>query len=284
MTFDAQERSTQDGRPIALYRLDWGRTSWFYTSADRSFDREEEVNGEVRLVRYEAKAIKDSGMVQGSSAQNDFTVSGPSDLPIVRLFRGTPPSQRIVLTVRRQHFGEADAPIYWKGLVYNVKRPPSEACCDIIGRPISASLDRTGLRLSWSRECPHFLYDNGCRVNPNAFRVNGTLEAFAGNSMTVTLAEEKPAGWFRGGYIEWTASDEGTIERRFIEDHVSEGGSTAELVIFGLVDFVEVGAEVALFPGCNRTPEECSEKFNNIDNYGGFWHMPTESPFVNPIW
>lgn len=283
MSFNSQEISTQDGNLTTLYLLEWGETQWRYTSADRPIQREEEVGGDIVTVTYEPRAVKDNGMVQGSSSQNDFTLDGPSDLPIVRLFRGSPPSATIWLTVRRIHDDPQDAPIYWKGTVTNLKRP-SDAKCQVIGQPLSAGMKgKTGLRLCWTRECPHFLYDPGCKVDPADFAQPGTLVSFNGTAMVITLDTPQDAGWFRGGYVEWQASDEGTIERRMIEDDSVAGGNTT-LAIFGLVDFIEIGDTVTCYPGCNRTPPVCDAKFNNIDNYGGFKDMPGASPFVKPIW
>lgn len=39
----------------------------------------------------------------------------------------------------------------------------------IICRTLLHSFLRTGLRLSWTRGCPHMLYDSECRVNPADF-------------------------------------------------------------------------------------------------------------------
>lgn len=292
MSFASQEISTQDGRPATLYRIDWGETHWYYTSADQEITRLEEVDGVDDVeVTYEPRALSDSGMTQGASTQNDFTIDGPSDLPIVALFRGSPPSGTLWLTVRRVHDDAQDAPIYWKGNITNLKRP-SLAKCQIIGQPLSAKLKTTGLRLCWTRECPHFLYGPGCYVNPADYEVEGTVLSFAGTTMIVTMADFQESGWFRGGFISWEANGPGTLQRRMIEDDVHEdavaggGGHPERLVlqIMGLVDLIEIGDTVKLYPGCNRTPTICDGKFDNIANYGGFDKMPGASPFVSAIW
>lgn len=271
MTFNTAEISTQDGQPIALYLLEWGETEWAYTSADRDITYGVNRKGEPRV--YLAKAVSDNGMVQGGSAQNDFTMDIPSDLPICALFRGTPPSETIWLTVRRKHASEPDAPIYWTGTVTNVKgRDPASG--QIIGKPLTASFKRTGLRLCWTRECPHFLYDDGCKVNKEAFRVDATITAKTGVTITVNADGGKPDGWFTGGIVEWEANEDGTIERRMIEKHVGN-----VMTIFGLADRMDVGLAVALYPGCDRSPTTCRDKFNNLPNYGGFDFMPGETPF-----
>lgn len=265
MSFNDAEISTQDGRPVALYLLEWGETVWAYTSADRDIN----YGG----IDYIAVAVSDNGMVQGGSSANDFTLDCPSNLPVVDLFRGTPPSNSIWLTVRRKHMDEADAPIYWNGTVTNVKRlGPADA--QIIGKPLTASFKRTGLRLCWTRECPHFLYDPGCKADPEDFRTDAEITDMTGNSITLDTTGGHVDGYFRGGYVEWEINDDGTIERRMIEDHAG-----TVLTIFGLTDGMEIGDAVAIFPGCDRTPGTCQSKFANLPNYGGFDFMPGQTPF-----
>jgi uncharacterized phage protein (TIGR02218 family) len=275
MAFNDKEISTQDGRPVALYYMRWGSTEWAYTSADRDITYGVDLQGQPLV--YKAKAMTDSGMTQGSSSQNDFEITAPSDLPIVALFRGTPPSETITLVIRRMHYGEPDAPIYWKGSITNLKRP-RPAAVTIIGRPISASLKRTGLRLCWTRECPHFLYDVDCRVNPADFESTGEITAITPTSFTASI-EDAEDHYYRGGYVSWIASAEGTVERRMIEDQVA-----GDITILGLTDGLLVGTEIKLYPGCDRLPTTCNNKFNNIDNYGGFDKMPGDTPFGKAIW
>lgn len=286
VSYNEIEVSTQDGRAAALYLFEWGETQWRYTSADRPITVRELVKGAMTDVTYEPRALKDNGMRQGVSSQNDFQIDGPADLPLVRLYRGSAPTESIWLTVRRLHVDDPlrETPIYWKGLVWNVKTP-TVARSVIIGKPLTATLKRSGLRLCWTRECPHFLYDTACKVNPANYAVEGTVVGLSANSIAVVLAEAKDDSWFRGGFVSWTASDEGTKERRMIEADLldAEAGETV-LTIIGIVDFLAVGDTVTLYPGCDRTPETCSGKFNNMDNYGGFNAMPGVSPFVGPIW
>ena len=123
MTFVDREISSDDSQPVGLYKLEWGPTVWAYTSAEREIVRQEtDGQGVVREVRYQPVSISDSGMTQGGSAANDFTVDIQADVPIVDLFRSTPPSESIWLTVRRKHVGEEEALVSWIGTVANVTR------------------------------------------------------------------------------------------------------------------------------------------------------------------
>lgn len=265
MSFNSAEISNSDGRPIALYLFEWGETVWAYTSADRDIT--------YAGVEYLSRAVSDKGMVQGGSSQNDFTMDCPANLPIVDAFRGTPPNETIWFTVRRMHYGEADAPIYWNGTVTNVKRL-GMVDAQVLGQPLTASFKRTGLRLCWTRECPHFLYDPGCKANPEAFRVDATIVSKTGTTVTVNAVGGQADGYFTGGFASWAINDDGTTERRMIESHA---GLT--LTIFGITDGMDVGDVLALYPGCDRTPPTCQGKFNNLANYGGYDFMPGQTPF-----
>ena len=269
MTFNAREISTDDGQPISLYLIEWGPTIYAYTSSDRPIT--------YAGVTYLPEAISDTGLTQGGSSQNDFTLDVPTSLPIVDLFRSTPPSEPIWLTARRLHVGDGEAPIFWIGTISNVKRGDL-ANSQVIGRPLMASFKRTGLRLAWTVGCPHFIYDKSCRVDPEAFVVNAVVATVTGTAITLTLPTGKPDDWFKGGFLSWPVTVEGTLERRMIETHT---GIT--LGIYGTTDRLTVGTNVKLYPGCSRTSETCETKFNNLANLGGFDFMPNKSPFKSQI-
>lgn len=430
--FDEQESSKSDGSPIRLYLLEWGNTRWRYTSADQKIERYEIEDGERVLVAYLPVPCNDEGMTQGGSSNNAFTLHVPGNLPVVDLFRSTPPTQSIWLTVRTLHapkpgepiepiisparrywrvffessfsnyyaaeeiifaaerngpnladnnngvanqsskysngyeatkafddndttiwhsggaggqwvsytfddpvsvaevryqsrsdypkqaprtgrveysedgvtwttffpfalgafangetkslgptlsMQEMDAPIYWIGTVGNIKRPdPAKAT--ILGRPITATFKRVGLRLCWTRGCPHALYDDECKVDPEDRRVNGTVFAAGGATVTVELAAPvADASAFVGGIFEWEADPTtGTKDSRTIEN-VSGSGDTLTLTIFGTADRIEADAVCSILPGCDLTPETCDGRFDNLANYGGFRQMAGKSPF-----
>lgn len=275
MAFDPIESSNDDGQPIALYTIAWGNDVWRYTSADRDIPRTELVDDVPTEVEYKAIAISDGGFRQGGSQQNDFTVTAPDTIEIAQYFLSTPPTGRITLTVRRVHVGDGDdeAPIYWIGQIGNIRRKGA-ATVEIIGRARGASNGQTGVRMSWGRRCPHFLYDGQCGVAKALFAVPVTITALTGNTITVSDPGHDQ-GWFDGGFFEWVATAAGTIDRRGIERSLS----TTELVIFGTTDRLEVGMDITLYPGCDLLPTTCNDKFDNLPNYGGFEFLSSESPF-----
>jgi len=272
MSFKLFEIGSQSGRPVSLYEFRWGNTRWRYTSSDREMTFGVDEDGITPKV-WTPVAIKDDGVTQGSSP-SEFTVSLPANLPIVGLYRSTPPAESIWLTVYRYHFGDAEAQTFWVGTVGNVKRL-SIAKAQVFGLPISGTLRRTGLRLCWEKQCPYMLYDQDCKVSKAAFAYDTTITALVGGKMSVAALGTWPGELYLGGFFEWEVNEDGTMDRRGIEGYDGALGFT----IFGSVDRLEVGSAVTMYIGCDLSPERCQNVFANLPNHGGFRFMPGKSPF-----
>lgn len=274
MTFDLFEISNNSGRPIHFYELRWGNTVWCYNSSDR--DIELTVGGETNT--YLAVPIGDEGITVGGPNPAELRINLADNLPVVSLFRGTPPSENVRVVVLRKHFDDPETTVFFAGKIDNLKRNGkglANLFCSI------GKQRRGGLRLTWSRTCPHVLYDGQCRAPQGAFEHHGTVAALTGNSFTLSAAPtlsgvpQTAAGYFDGGIVAWDADGLGTIEQRAIE----RGISATEFLIFGRSDGLEVGQAVKLYPGCDRLTQTCQTKFNNLVNYGGIPQMPGESPY-----
>lgn len=273
MTYEATEISTQDGAPVALYEFMWGSTFWRYTNADQA----QTITQDAASVTYEPIAISDDGVKQGGSANNDMTVRAPINIPLVDLFRGTPPADSIWLTIRRRHAdgGATEFFVHWIGTIRNVQKG-KQAQATIIGQALLASFNRSGLRLAWTRSCPHMLYDTECRVDPATFAHVAEITAIGTDgTITVDSAGGNVAPYFDGGYFTWEANADGTIDQRGIEESVTD----TQFRIFGSTDRLEVGLSITMYPGCDLSATTCNSKFSNLANFGGFEQMTGENPF-----
>jgi len=272
MAFDTLEISNHGGQPIHFYELRWGNTEWFYNSSPRDLDLT--LNGDTET--YLAAPIIDEGITVGGENPADLRINLAEDLPVVDLFRGTPPSENVRVTVIRKHHDDTESTVFFVGKVNNVKRDgkgKATLFCSI------GKQRRGGLRLTWSRTCPHVLYDRQCRLDRELFANAATISAISGNGFTVAVEPNPTVGYFDGGIIAWDADGMGTLEQRAIE----KGTSTTEFVIFGRADGLGVGQAVTLYPGCDRISSTCQDKFNNLENYGGITQMPGESPYDSNI-
>ncbi len=269
MSFNEFETSNNKGRPIALYEFRWGTVHWRYTSADV----EQEYGGNDFL----PVSIRDDGMTQGGSAENDFMVTVQSDVELVDLFADSPPTRPVWLTVRRKHADDPmdEAPVYWVGRVANVAREENAAEASIRGISIGKLLKSGGLRLTWGKNCPHCIYDSACKVDPNAHKYTVTVAETSGPYLTFLEPTVPVEGSFTGGYVEWDRGGSGVTELRGIEEMISD----TKVKVLGRLPGLEIGDSIDIFPGCDQTASTCGAGFDNLDNNGGFFFMPEKSPF-----
>lgn len=268
MTFDALERSVDAGQPIRLYEFAYGQGAWRYCSADRN------IVTATQTWLYVPGGITDGGIRQSGDASSDaLTIEGPSDLPVVQLFRALPPTNEVVVTVRSLHYGDAEARVTWVGSMAEAKRRGVDRV-EITCESLLASMSRGGLSLGWERSCPYATYDHNCLVNRELFKTSGTLLTVSGSTVEAAAFGAHPDGWFTGGFIEWVSAD-GVVERRFIQSHA---GPVLTLLLSG-THGLSVGLAVDAFAGDDRSAQTCLDKFNNLDNHGGIGSLPGSSPF-----
>ena len=265
MTFEARERSTQDGAPIEIFTFARDEQRWRYTSADRDVTLAPNVFLSRPLRRTEIESTNEK-------ARLGIKISAPRTLEVVDLYRVAPPSQAVTCIVQQYHEGDGELVTIWTGRVLGVEFAGA-AAAEIALEPIFTSIRRIGLRRLYQRQCPHVLYGAACKVNRATFRVDGTVSTIVGQVVSVAAASGQPAGWFAGGYIEFATAD-GATERRFVLEHTGVALTLASTA-FGL----SVGGAVSLFPGCDHSITTCTSKFSNAANYGGFPYFPLKNPF-----
>jgi uncharacterized phage protein (TIGR02218 family) len=275
MSTAERDISNFDGQPISLY--EFRRTTiptttgvpvttyYRYTNADQDIT----FDGDV----YTAITISDDGIKQtGSEVSDELRVTLPADSTIPDLFLVAPPEDPIHLTIRRTHHGETDAFLAWVGVVAQASRP-DDLRAVLLGQTISSDLNRGGLRMVWQRGCPHALYDSECRADPADFTIAGTVAAVSGTTLTVTGFDSVANEWLNGGWVE-KLDGEGHALRKAIVSH-----TTTLVEVLGVTYGFEVGDLVQGYAGCNRTPTDCADKFDNLSNYGGHPYLAGKSPF-----
>lgn len=263
MTYDIRERSVQDGAPVELYEFARNAKIWRYTSAEQDIGDSSESWVSVPITRTAVETNTES-------ARNAIKLTVPRNFEIADLFRISPPTDIIALTVRRFHRGEDDdVAAIWIGRVLNVSFEGVRAVMNC--EPVSVSLKRQGLRRLYQKQCPHVLYGPGCLVDKTAHDHLTTITGIDGVTVTVASLLSKP---YAGGYIEIADAD-GNFDRRFIR---SFSGTTLTLN-FPVGPGVGESDSVIVYPGCNHTMEMCDTDYSNIERYGGFPFTPQKNPF-----
>lgn len=265
MTYDVQERSNYEGRPINLYQFSVAGANWFYT------DAQENVN--VPGVGLFETCICSHGTIRrsGDSDADDVTVTLPASTAFATLYRGTPPSAPVRFTLRQRHMHDDETVVVWGGVVKSGRRK-DRMSTELTCRTFTADLARPGVRLTWQRGCPHALYDSECKVARAAYAVSVQVSAAGGYGIVAPIGSY-PSGYFAGGIVEFTHVL-GYTDTRAIESH-----SGSSLTLLTPADGIAAESFVTLYPGCDRTSLTCDVKFNNLLNYGGIRHLPTKSPF-----
>lgn len=264
--FNYREQSNFGGMRIRLYEFRVGDAEPFrYTNCERQIT----LGGKP----YDPIAIRSGSVKQSSDpSQDTFSIVMPDDKPPASFFKGTGPSQTIIVTVRNMHFQTQEAPVQFVGEITD-HRQPTIGQSELVCQYLSAALERTGLRLGYTRTCPHALYDINCTVDKSLYAVTGAITAMDGNHITSPAFGAFPDDWFSGGFFEFDFLP-GAPNTRGIERHQGN-----DFLVFGLTDGLVVGQLVVAYPGCARVIEVCRDKFNNVPNYGGFVALPGKNPF-----
>ena len=263
MTYADREMSTDAASPVELYEFRRGSSAWRYTSGPRDLV--------YNSFSYSAVLLKRGSIEQTSEiGRSGLRITLARDVDVVGHFIAAPPSEVTLLTVYRQHRTDSETAVVWMGRVLNVEWRESEV--ELNCEPVYTSLQRTGLRRLYQRNCPHVLYSGSCQASPIVHRVQGAVGALSGSAISIAAAAAFPAGHFAGGFATWSAN--GITEKRMITAHTSDS-ITLSTVPPGL----NVGALVVLYPGCDHTLNTCAGKFSNSVNFGGFPFIPTKNPF-----
>lgn len=272
MTFNALETSLAAGRPVRLYEFERGTKVWRYTSADRDIVLGAQTYGSVN-------GLSDSGFIwSGDPEQDALTITAPDDLEVALLYRGAPPSDAIYVRVRDMHYGDTEALISWVGTIKNLNWNALDRC-EITCQTLEAYDQQPGLTDTYSKTCLAVLGDQDCLVDLESYRVEGSISALDGASITVSAAAALEDNWFRGGFVAWP-TEGGQYDRRHIEAHT---GST--LTLLGGTNGLAEGLGVRLYPGCDFNLATCDSKYSNSLNFRGEPYLQGESPFDgNQVW
>jgi uncharacterized phage protein (TIGR02218 family) len=126
--------------------------------------------------------------------------------------------------------------------------------------------------------CRWSLGDTRCGVDLGALEVAGTVTAVASQHAATRAqyrqfadsSRAEAAGWFDLGTLEWTSgANAGHIAE--IRQFTAGGG----FVLWRPMPHpLQVGDEYSAWPGCDKTPDTCKNKFSNYRRYGAYPDLP----------
>jgi uncharacterized phage protein (TIGR02218 family) len=229
---------------------------------------------------YEPIYIEDDGTSDPTEmAKKEVKIKLPRDNEVADIFRGYPPGEVVNVFIYHMHTTDTDAEVVvvWFGRILGGKEE-RDSRSTLTCEPMTTSVKRTGLRRKFTRNCGLVLYGLGngkCNVDKEAYRVIGVISGVNGTTLTVTNADAYADGHFDGGFIEWSSTQKILKDSRMIRSHI---GATIEIV--AQIPGINIGDQVYLFPGCDRTDTTCQSKFLNELNFGGIGkNIPRINPF-----
>lgn len=267
MTYRAFDESSHSGQPVELLEIQYGRTEAEIVRTT-SGDRDVVVGGKTYLAFTTTRDQFDDEGNPDDAKQLSIRV--PRDHPFILEFDQREFPTMVAVRIKRCHLNDPDLGTFniWSGRLVGVS---FEAPWMVMGcEKIATALTQTGCRIRYMRQCPHALYMPRCWADKEQFKAVGQVTALSTNkaTVTVTLPGTPSAGYYVGGILLFNGLS------RFI---IEQNGSNLKLSR-PLLD-LDVGESVTLHPGCDRLAATCKDKFNNLDNYGGFDYIPPKGPF-----
>lgn len=267
MSIETIDASVQSGSPIHLFE--------FYFEGE--YYRLTSNPDEISALSYTwTPANVGLGRVETTEDinKNNLDLTFPRTDTLASLYLTDQQNSVSTLTVYRGYENDGDWVAFWKGRVSNAQSSRNQIT--LVCESVFTSLKRPGVRGKFSKQCRHSLYGRGCNIDANdsasdAIWVEDEVTDVSADGLVLTIpaAANYSDGYFLGGMIK---SD--TDVYRFIRGHTGSQITISR----AYVDIVSSNT-ARLYPGCDRSMETCSSKFNNLANFGGFPHTPENNPF-----
>lgn len=271
----AIESSEQDCSPRELYEIVYGSTAHYLTSATRDIA----YGGNI----YKATAMGRGEIGPAASGQGkELEVTLPVNHAAVRRYlrQGIPPKQ-LTVTLRRMYVPSGDVETRWIGDVTSmaVDDDGTEATFRV-GSRLSDNLLRVIPNVMVERLCPHVLYSAPCGVDKTSvlFKLVTTALYVNGNVVRYDQGNTSADGWARRGELKHVASGEVMTVRS--HGYVGLPSSVVEIEMQFPIPGLQIGDEIEVYAGCDKTIEQCVARFDNRLNFGGLPSLPENNPFI----
>jgi uncharacterized phage protein (TIGR02218 family) len=262
MTFDARETSRDGASWIEYLEFVRGAQIWRYTS--------ERTDVTFQGNTYYAKPGIRRGPIEQSNedVSMQLRITFPRTALLAAEFMGTPVPAPILVTLWRNHRGEADGealPI-WIGEVSVARFTGSEL--EMLCTTEEAALGGQLGRMLFTRTCANMLYDGLCAVPMVDHTFNASVSAVAGGGSVITVTGPGDLGSSPSHYVRGTLVAGGIPSLILAED------APGEFTLQVALGDVAVSDTVQIRHGCDRTHAVCISLFDNGDRFQGYEMIP----------
>lgn len=270
-TFEDLEISVESSRPIELFEIRYGSSSYRYASGEDTIT----AGG----FDWEGLSISRGRLGLGPSQRSQtLEIRLPANNIFVQKYASNVPGNRATVLVYRIQRGDlsVETRLLFKGLLRTVEFVKKTQEAVLFVMPIEGGFGKEIPRLPFTIQCPLMLFDLNCKVIRANFLYTGSVSVVSSNVITVPgLDASKGVGWATAGDV--YVPDTG--ERRFVTLH----SATNLLTLNFPFQMTPLGSTIEVAAGCDRTFATCGTKFNNTDNYGGFYAMPVVNLFTSGV-
>ena len=248
---------------IELYKIIDEGLTFNLTSFDESYQHLGDTYIPYKISRNEIEA-------KSETIKSSVEVSIPLDSEVAQRYLTLQFDNVISLTILQAI--DDIVSVAFKGRLSIIK--PDVASLKLTFESLYSTLKRTGLNRLYQRSCSYVLYSDGCALNKEDFKISGHLTSVANDKTyaNVDQASSYPNGYFTGGMLEFNG------ERRLIIKHAGPRLTFIRPFNNLVSDSTNTNHDCFIYPGCDRTKETCKNKFNNINNFGGFPFIPLVNP------
>lgn len=275
MTYAALDTSADAGAPYELFEFVEGVRAWRYTTSPSA----DTWGGQQWLPR---PVMRDAVVRDSTSLGDPIVVTLPDNDPLALELLAGMSVHLVTVKIRQLHRGDADAQarVLFTGMVSGVSFQGAEAKISCGSRYALTSKRRIA-PTTYQAACNLTWGSSRCGVNAETYRVNTTAAASDQVGRTLTLASlvGYPDGHFNGGEVVLGGA------RRFIERHEkldnplvfeSAGKLTLSYPLGGLTT---TPAAISVYPNCQKTEADCTNRYNNLPNYLGWTRLPSVNPY-----
>lgn len=275
MTYAEIDTSTDAGAPYELFEFVEGVRAWRYTTSPSA----DTWGGQQWLPR----PITREAVVRDSTSIGDpLVVTLPDNDPLALELLAGMSVHLVTVKIRQLHRDDPDqqARVLFTGMVSGVSFQGAEAKISCGSRYALTSKRRIA-PTTYQAACNLTWGPGRCGVNAENYRVDTTATASdqVGRTLRLVALAGFAEGHFNGGEVVLGGA------RRFIEKHVWVGGALyGDLAALLTLSYPFGGltttpATISVYPNCQKTEADCTNRYNNLPNYLGWTRLPSVNPY-----
>lgn len=256
MTIAASETAVQSSDIFEVYDFALGADHYYYTS--------DFVTHIVDGITFEAESVERSAWTYpADNSPRVCTITLPNTNTMAALLRMGVEMKSLKVSITRYFSDDPTTPeTLFVGYATGVNF--AGGVCTVEFKTILLELERQICRVRMQALCNNTLFDSVCALAAATYQISA--------SVTVDVTEKvlssatfgaQDDGYFQHGKILFNDT------YRFVSSHVGND-ITIQYPFDGLVD----GNSVTAWPGCDKDPATCQNKFNNLSNYVGMPYIP----------